>query len=103
MPSPKPKSDFDPNPIGGVSQAPKLLDRLRVALEARRGQHEKDLALGIAHVPLPDALERKYPNAARELGWQFLFASRQLSRDPRPSPHSVARNGEEGQISGTCQ
>ena len=47
-------------------------------LAVRLGQHEKDLARGIAHVPLPDALERKYPNAARELGWQFLFASRQL-------------------------
>jgi integrase len=32
---------------------------------------------------LPDALARKYPNAVRELGWQFLFGSRQLSRDPR--------------------
>jgi integron integrase len=52
-------------------------------LEIRRAQHERDLARGIAHVPLPDALERKYPNAVRELGWQFLFASRQLSRDPR--------------------
>jgi integron integrase len=60
---------------------------LKPALEqqaaARRAQHEKDLARGIAHVPLPDALERKYPGAVRELGWQFLFASRQLSRDPR--------------------
>src|SRR5262245_66505920 len=52
-------------------------------LEQRRRQHEGDLARNIAHVPLPDALSRKYPNAVKELGWQFLFASRQLSRDPR--------------------
>ncbi len=32
---------------------------------------------------LPKALERKYPNAAKELKWQFLFASHRLSRDPR--------------------
>jgi integrase len=32
---------------------------------------------------LPDALARKYPKAAAELGWQFLFASRQRSRDPK--------------------
>ena len=61
-----------------------LRQRLRAELEEqlsqRRRQHEKDLARGIAHVPLPDALERKYPNAVKELGWQFLFASRQLSR-----------------------
>jgi integrase len=40
--------------------------------------HECDLARGVARVELPDALERKYPRAARELGWQFVFASRHL-------------------------
>jgi len=37
----------------------------------------------VARVDLPDALERKYPRAAQELGWQFVFASRQLSHCPR--------------------
>jgi integrase len=37
----------------------------------------------VARVALPDALERKYPRAAQELGWQFVFASRQLSHCPR--------------------
>ncbi len=36
-----------------------------------------------ALLALPDALARKYPRAAQELGWQFLFASRQRSRDPK--------------------
>ena len=49
----------------------------------RRRLHERDLARGVARVELPDALERKYPRAAQELGWQFAFASRQLSRCPR--------------------
>jgi integron integrase len=49
----------------------------------RRHLHERDLARGVARVDLPHALERKYPCAAQELGWQFLFASRQLSRCPR--------------------
>jgi len=53
-------------------------------LEWRRRLHERDLARGVARVELPDALERKYPRAAQELGWQFVFASRQLSRCPRP-------------------
>jgi integron integrase len=60
-----------------------LRPALEQQLEQRRLQHECDLARGIAHVPLPDALERKYPSAVKELGWQFLFASRQLSREPR--------------------
>jgi integron integrase len=51
-------------------------------LEWRRGLHERDLARGVARVALPFALSRKFPRAAQELGWQFLFASRQLSRDP---------------------
>jgi integron integrase len=52
-------------------------------LEGRRQLHERDLARGVARVELPDALERKYPRAAQELGWQFVFASRQLSYCPR--------------------
>jgi integron integrase len=49
----------------------------------RQQLHQRDLARGVARVELPDALERKYPRAAQELGWQFVFASRQLSRCPR--------------------
>lgn len=49
----------------------------------RRDLHDRDLKAGLARVALPDALARKYPKAAQELGWQFLFASRQRSRDPK--------------------
>ncbi|RIL05182.1 MAG: integron integrase [Proteobacteria bacterium] len=35
--------------------------------------HERDLADGFGETPLPDALARKYPNAAREWGWQWVF------------------------------
>jgi integrase len=67
-----------------VVMVPKALRAgLEGQVESRRILHQQDLARGIAHVPLPDALDRKYPNALRELGWQYLFASRQLSRDPR--------------------
>jgi len=52
-------------------------------LDWRQQLHERDLARGVARVELPNALERKYPHAAQELGWQFVFASRQLSRCPR--------------------
>ena len=45
--------------------------------------HEKDLADGFGEVYLPEALERKYPRAAREWGWQFAFPSGRLSKDPR--------------------
>ena len=45
--------------------------------------HEEDLARGSGAVYLPDALERKYPNANREWGWQYVFPSDRLSVDPR--------------------
>jgi integrase len=56
---------------------------LEQQLQWRRRLHERDLARGVARVELPDALERKYPQAAQDLAWQFLFASRQLSSCPR--------------------
>jgi integron integrase len=61
----------------------KLRGAIVSQVESRRALHERDLTRGVARVELPYALDRKYPNAARELGWQFLFASRQLSHDPR--------------------
>ena len=45
--------------------------------------HENDLALGHGKVYMPHALERKYPNAAREWGWQYVFPARNLSTDLR--------------------
>jgi integron integrase len=60
-----------------------LRDDLERQLEWRRRLHERDSTRGVARVQLPDALERKYPRAAQELGWQFVFASRQLSHCPR--------------------
>jgi integron integrase len=52
-------------------------------LERVREQHERDLTNGFGRVFLPDALERKYPNANREWGWQWVFPAAQISVDPR--------------------
>jgi integron integrase len=56
---------------------------LRSHLEKVKAVHEQDLASGYGEVFLPDALERKYPNAAKEWGWQYVFPSSKLSADPR--------------------
>lgn len=45
--------------------------------------HQKDLAEGFGLANLPFALARKYPNAAAEWGWQFVFPSINRSVDPR--------------------
>lgn len=50
--------------------------------EARR-IHKRDLDAGFGAVWLPDALARKYPNAAREWAWQYVFPASARSVDPR--------------------
>jgi hypothetical protein len=45
--------------------------------------HREDLAAGFGSVYLPGALDRKYPNAAREWRWQYVFPARDRSTDPR--------------------
>lgn len=48
-------------------------DPLALHLVAVRRQHEEDLRRGLGSVALPHALERKYPNAGKEWGWQWVF------------------------------
>lgn len=50
--------------------------------EARR-VHKRDLDAGFGAVWLPDALARKYPGAAREWAWQYVFPASARSTDPR--------------------
>lgn len=60
-----------------------VAESLRSHLERVRALHEQDLARGYGEVWLPYALDRKYPNAGREWGWQYVFPSAGLSVDPR--------------------
>ncbi len=60
-----------------------LEEPLRREVERARVLHEKDLAEGFGETPLPHALERKYPNAGKDFGWQFVFPSENRSIDPR--------------------
>ena len=45
--------------------------------------HAQDLQAGAGHGYLPDALERKYPNASHAWVWQYVFPAAQPSREPR--------------------
>ena len=58
-------------------------EELRAHLQRSQALHLADRASGLAGVWMPDALERKYPAAARELAWFWVFPSRNLSSDPR--------------------
>ena len=52
-------------------------------LKRVRRTHQQDLRQGLGSVYLPDALARKYPEAEREWGWQYVFPAAELSIDPR--------------------
>jgi integron integrase len=56
---------------------------LQAYLEQRQALFEGDKRAGKADVFLPDALVRKYPTAATEWGWQYIFPSGSYSLDPR--------------------
>jgi len=60
-----------------------LIEPLKAQIAFVQKQHTRDLANGYGSVELPFALERKYPNADKELAWQFVFPSDRLSTDPR--------------------
>jgi integron integrase len=85
--------DFERNEItvrdgkGGKDRRVPLPRRLSRPLQRRlastRGTHEADLAAGFGSVHLPYALARKYPNAGRDWGWQYVFPARQVARDGR--------------------
>lgn len=61
----------------------RLREPLQAAIERACLLHASDLADGLGEAWLPHALGRKYPNAARETGWQYVFPSSQRSVDPR--------------------
>ena len=61
----------------------RLAAELKEHLRKVRNLHNRDLAKGWGQVVLPKALDRKYPNAGKELKWQYLFPSKKRRKDPR--------------------
>lgn len=59
-----------------------LQEPLRTHLAGLRRQHHKDLGHGFGSVELPTAIERKYPRAPWEWGWQWVFPATRFYRDP---------------------
>ncbi|MFL1484027.1 integron integrase [Marinobacter sp. LN3S78] len=72
---------------GGKARRTLLPERLQNTLTEQirwvTELHRCDLQAGYGSVYLPNALDRKYPNAPFELGWQYLFPARHYSTDPR--------------------
>ncbi len=59
-----------------------LLEDLAAQVDEVRRLHHFDKSRGLGSVYMPYALERKYPNASQELGWQFVFPAARTAIDP---------------------
>jgi integrase len=64
-----------------------LKEGLTAHLGEVRSQH-RDRSEGFGRVVLPAALDRKYPNAATDWLWQFVFPAGRICRDPQFGPPS---------------
>jgi integron integrase len=60
-----------------VLQLERQIEKARLRLE------ENMLLTGFRGASMPEALERKYPNAPKELAWQYIFPARKPAIDPR--------------------
>lgn len=60
-----------------------LIEPLKEAISHAKNIHQLDLSEGFGEVYLPYALARKYPNAPRETGWQYIFPASKRANDPR--------------------
>ena len=59
-----------------------LLSELKMQLKIVKDRHRRDLARKYAGVFLVTALDKNYPNAAKEFVWQWLFPAQDLTRVP---------------------
>lgn len=71
-------------------------DELQFRVKKVKTIHDQDLLQGFGKVYIPEALSRKYQNAAQEFRWQYVFPAKKLSSDPRSGiqrRHHVLESG----------
>ncbi len=79
----------------------RLMRPLQAHLARVKELHQQDIARGSGSVYLPSALHRKYPNAAREWAWQYVFPADKVSVDPRSGEkrrHHVAERNLQNAV-----
>ncbi|HEX8096456.1 MAG TPA: integron integrase, partial [Pyrinomonadaceae bacterium] len=83
-----------------------VFEPLKRHLQRVEALHGQDLRAGFGRVSLPYALARKYPQAGAEWGWQYVFPSRSLSRDPRTGEvrrHHASETGLQKAVRGAVR
>ena len=84
----------------------RLVEPLQQHLTTVKGLHQADLEQGYGAVFMPHALARKYLQAPKEWGWQYVFPSARLSVDPRSGVirrHHVHENGLQKAVKQAAQ
>ncbi len=79
----------------------KLITAIKAQLDYVSQTHHDDLENGLGETYLPASLGRKYPNAAKEIGWQYVFPSSRVSVDPRSKAarrHHIHENGLQRKV-----
>lgn len=69
-----------------------IRERLLEHLRRRRVLHDDDLRAGRGAIYLPFALENKYPSAANDWRWQYIFPAAKFSVDPRSQDSAPRRH-----------
>jgi integron integrase len=83
-----------------------IKEELRDQIEVVKALHHEDLTEGFGEVYIPEALARKYPNAARQTGWQYVFPAKSRSLDPRSGRemrHHVLESGLQKAVKTAAQ
>ena len=59
-----------------------IMDDLKRQIDRVIDLHDQDLKKGYAGVFMPDGVEARYPNAPKELVWQWFFPAKELTHVP---------------------
>ncbi len=91
---------FVRNAKGGKDRSSMMPDSIKQELQEQIDSvvalHNEDIREGFGEVYIPESLSRKYPNASKETGWQYVFPSKKRSKDPRTGKimrHHVMESG----------
>ena len=75
--------------------------RLKLQISRVELLHEEDLINKVGAVYMPYALDKKYPNEAKSLYWQYLFPAARIAKDPRSNKyrrHHVHQSALQQQV-----
>ncbi len=84
----------------------KCIEPLKESIENSRKLFDLDIEMGFDYIWLPNALNKKFPNAGKEFRWRFVFSSNTISRNPQNGErgrHHIHAKGVQRAVSGAVK